>query len=154
MRRAAAVLLIVVALTACKAKTPEQAAAGEITDDEVSRFVTWNREWADLAKKHYEEADKVSKRIADKYFPDLSKMQTDPELLSTLERQRGEMQEHMDRCPLKGDKLEAMKAVYAGIIPKRDEQALSQARARYGGKAVDRILAHESEITALMQAWR
>src|SRR5512144_209119 len=97
---------VVIALAACSRRTAEARASSastsasgavEITDDQIERFIAWSREWGDLARNHYEEGAAVSKRVADKYMPDLSRMSDDPELRATLDRQRAEMQEHMNR---------------------------------------------------------
>ena len=58
------------------------------------------------------------------------------------------MQEHMNRMPLNKAQLEGVKAVYAGIGPTHDDQKIAEARKRYERKFVDRVLAHEQELTA------
>jgi hypothetical protein len=149
---------VIVVLAACSRKavavttatrTPSSAkGAVEITDDEIERFIEWNRDWIGLARKHTDETQEVSNRVAEKYRQDFSRMSEDPELRATLDRQRAEMQEHMNRCPLDDAQIQAVKAVYEGIVPQRNEQALSNARRKYGNKFVDRVVAHEREISA------
>jgi hypothetical protein len=146
--RCFAVMFTVLLLIGCGRKGTEPAS---ITDDQITAFIAWNERWIDLARKHYDEANAVSRRAADRYSPDVSKVSTDPELLSTLARQRGEMQDHMNRRPLNDAQMQAIKRVYEGIIPQRDDQKLSQARARYGDRFVDRVLAHETEIRAALK---
>ena len=157
------VLVIAVAVTllmACSRKAAEHATATpvagaksggslEITDDQITSFLAWKREYLDLARKHSAELQEVTDRLGAKYSPaETNKVSADPEFLGTLERQRAEMQQEMNRNPLSNEQMLAMNSVMDGLVPRRDETRLSKARRRYGEAFVDRVLARESELTA------
>lgn len=150
----------VIAVIACSRKGPEHATptpvagaksggALQITDDQITSFLAWRREYADLAQRHVGELREVSDRIAAKYSPaETNRISEDPEFLGTLERQRAEMQREMDRNPLSNEQMLAMNSVMDGIVPRRDDARISKVRQRYGDEFVDRLLARENELTA------
>jgi len=151
-------LTVAVVMDGCRKKTEATAGATgtvagkmNITDDQITAYLTWTRDWADLAQSHAREASEVAERVARKYsLGDTKGVASDPELLATVERQRTAMQEHMDHNPLSDPQLQAIHAVIDGLIPSHDERKLSSARATYGDRFVNRVVARESDIRAVL----
>jgi len=139
------------------------AAGIALTDDELASYLTWSREYIALANSHKAELDAVAERGAARLpFGDPGKIAQDPELLAALDRQRTAMQAQLDRMPLKGAKAQALGETLAGIgafvaqpdglvyTARRDEQALANARRKYGDEYVQWVLSRESTIVATL----
>jgi hypothetical protein len=142
---------VVLALLCSCAKKAADTPSVDITDDQITSFLAWTREWGELAMRHAREGQEVAARVAPKYsMSGTPGMTNDPELRATLDRQRAAIQEHMDRIPLNDAQVKAWKATVAGLIPRRDDQVLAAARQKYGDRFVDRVLARERDITATL----
>jgi len=132
------------------------------TDDDLTTYVEWYRDWKLLTNRYRAELDAVTEQAAVKYsLEDTGKIAQDPDLLAFLDRQRREMQPHMDRAP-RGATAEAFKATLAGLgqmvflpggmvyVAGRNEPLLAEARRKYGDAFVDWVLARESTIVGTL----
>jgi hypothetical protein len=155
--------------TACSNKEaaagrPEQppTAGAAREDDDLMAYVNWYRDWKLLTNRHKAEGDVLVQSVAAKYsFAETGKIAQDPDLLALLARQRQEMRPLMARAP-GGPTAAAYEATLAGIgqllptphgmvyFPGRNEAVLAAARAKYGDKFVDWVLARESTIVATL----
>jgi hypothetical protein len=162
VRTFAGIAIAVVAIACAKhegvvktAGQPELA----VTDDELTKYVRWWRDYLTLVNRHLIELDAVRKRVSSKYsFADMNRMSEDPELLATVERQRSAMQELDSHRPVDGLKMQALRDTVPGVatleyqgdkvvyVPGHDEIALAAARNKYGDKFVDWVVSREKMI--------
>ena len=135
-------------------------------DSELTNYLAWHRDWTLLANRHRAELETESQRIARRYsLRDADRIAADPELLTLLERQRGEMQQLMVHAPV-GPTAAALDVTLPGVgllvagssgmtyVPGRNEAVLTAARARYGEEFVRWVLAHEATIVATLRTDR
>jgi hypothetical protein len=129
------------------------------SDDALSSWLEWHRDWGRLVNRHRVEQDaEVARRAAGGPGASDQALAADPGFLAVIYRQREEMRAMMARAPrgLTADGLAettlGMGKLTAGsqgtmvFIPGRDEVALADARAKYGEDFVRWVLAHEAEI--------
>jgi hypothetical protein len=142
---------------AARAAPPAAASAAETADDLIA-YITWYRDWKQLTNRHKAELDALTQSVAGRYsFAETGNIAQDPDLLALLARQRQEMQPLMARVP-GGPTAAAYEETLGGVgqllptpngmayFPGRNESVLAAARAKYGDKFVDWVLAHESTI--------
>lgn len=136
-----------------RAERPKLPTTGELTS-----YLEWYRDWKHLVNRHRGEGEAAVLLAAAKYPSDsYAKVATDPAFIADHERRAAEQQAHYAREP-KGLTAAALKATIQGIgrmvirpdgmvyEAGRDEAALAAARAKYGEKFVDWVLAHETVI--------
>jgi hypothetical protein len=167
---AAPVLLAIAFAPACRRDPPPPAAGGiparspsgqpsGLSDDQLVAFTRWQREGADLLRRHRAELDAVSgddpSRRIDAVIQDM-----EPRVAELVARQAPVMQAHLDRVPLKGRAAELATEAMGGLfhvertptgfelLLARDEVRLGAARRRFEAEAVDDILAREALILA------
>jgi hypothetical protein len=134
---------------------PVQAAATVPTEEELTSYLEWWRDWKRLTNRNAAELYEVMERVSRKYpRDDTRSLAADPEYLAVYNRHRTEMKSHMDRKP-KGPTATALNATVPALgpivihpkamvyEPRRDEAALAAARAKYGDTFVDWVLARE-----------
>jgi hypothetical protein len=109
--RPCALLLILAALTAsataCSKPEPATAraappATGGVaqTDDDLTAYITWYRDWKLVINRQRAELDAVTQTVAARYsFAETGNIVQDPEFLALLARQREEMRPLMARVP-------------------------------------------------------
>jgi hypothetical protein len=144
-----------------RAAPPTTGSAAQ-TDDDLMAYVNWYRDWKQLTNRHKAEGDALMQSVAARYsFAETGNIAQDPDLLALLARQRQEMRPLMARAP-GGPTAAAYEATLGGIgqllptpngmvyFPGRNEAVLAAARARYGDKFVDWVLARESKIVATL----
>jgi hypothetical protein len=130
-----------------------------VTEDELTKYVAWWREYLTLVNRHLIEMEAVTRSVSSKYsFADTDKVSQDPVLLATLDRQRSAMQELDSRRPVDGLKMQALRDTVPGVatlefqsdkvayVPGHNDIALAAARQKYGDKFVDWIVSREGAI--------
>ena len=169
------VLMAVLAMTGCGPsesppartnRSPAPATFAVAPDSELTGYLAWHREWTLLTNRHRAELEAVLRRIDSRYsLQNAGAIAQDPDLLSLLERQRGEMQPLMARAP-RGPTAAALDATLPGIgqlvarpegmryVPGRNEAVLAAARAKHGEEFVRWVLAHEDTIVATLRTDR
>jgi hypothetical protein len=135
------------------------ASVGLPTDEELMTYLTWLRDWKQLANRNKAELDAVTERVAATLsVADTGKIAQDPDVLATIARNGETMRAHFDLKP-KGRTTDAMQAALEGLgltVPfftytgVRDEEALARARRMYGDAVVDWILERESTIASVL----
>ena len=169
------VLIVMLAMTGCGPsesppartnRSPAPATFAVAPDSELTRYLTWHREWTMLTNRHWAELQAVLRRIDSRYsLRNAGAIAEDPDLLSLLERHRGEMQPLMTRAP-RGPTAAALDATLPGIgqliagpegmtyVPGRNEAVLAAARAKHGEEFVRWVLAHEDSIVSMLRTDR
>lgn len=134
-----------------------------VTEDELTRYAAWWRDYLTLVNRNRIEMDAVTRSVSSKYsFADTDRIAQDPELLATLDRQRSAMQELDRRRPVDGLKMQALRDTVPGVatlelqgdkvayVPGHNEIALAAARQRYGDEFVDWVISRESVIARIL----
>ena len=135
------------------------AATGLPTDEELMAYLTWMRDWKQLAERNVAEYNATLERVAVKYsLADTGKVAYDPEVLAASARGAESSKAHFDEKP-QGRTVDGIQAVLEGLgltIPQmnysgvRNEEAMARARRRYGDDFVDWVLAREATITSML----
>ena len=134
-----------------------------VTEDDLTRYVAWWRDYLTLVNRHRIELDAVTRSVSSKYSPgETDRMSQDPELLATFDRQRSAMQELEGRRPVDGLKMQALRDTVPGVatlefqgdkvayVPGHNEIALAAARQRYGDKFVAWVVSREAVIARIL----
>jgi len=150
-------------LAAEAARVSPASPAVTISDDEIDSYIEWWRADNAFVRKHLREMDELTERLNRKYsLADLNKVQTDPDLLAMLDRQREERMEHQRNKPISREKAEGFDSVLAGLGGSGNrggrtvyeinhhDRALRGARDKYGDTFVDKVLSREDDIAAAM----
>lgn len=130
------------------------------SDSVLATWLEWQRDVSRLVNRHRAELDaEVARRGAAHPGEQLA---VDPDYLAIFDRQRNEMREMTARAP-HGLTAEGLAATLPDIgmltansqgtmvfIPRRDDAALSAARAKYGDEFVQWVLGHEAEIRSTL----
>ena len=145
------------------AAPPAGAASGAATelptDEELMAYLTWMRDWKQLAERNVAEYNATVERVAARYsLAETGKIAHDPEVLAASARAAESNKAHFDVKP-KGSTIDGIQAALEGLgltIPQmnytgvRNEEALARARRMYGDKLVDWLLAREATITSML----
>lgn len=135
------------------------AASGLPTDEELMAYLTWMRDWKQLADRNVAEYNATVERVAARYsLAETGKIAYDPEVLATSARAAESIKAHFDLKPsgrtidgiqaaLEGLGLTIPQMVYTGL---RNEEALARARQMYGDDLVDWMLAREATVTSML----
>jgi hypothetical protein len=141
------------------------AAAGgvaAVSDEELTAFVAWQRDRMALIAKQVALIQELSTDDASKPMDQLLE-ERQAAVGEATTRHAAAMQEHDNRCPLKGRRFDLATAVLRGLYGwehdirgarlfiGRDEHLLGVARAKFGDAAVDGLVAREPLILAELQ---
>lgn len=147
------------------AATRESPASRSVTisDAEIDSYIEWWRTDVAFVTKHLGEMGELQERLSRKYSPaNIDKIQSDPDVLAMMERQREERMEHHRNKPISPEKAGGFDSVLAGLgrTVTRDgrtvyevhhqERALRGARDKYGDPFVDKVLSRGDDIAAAM----
>lgn len=135
------------------------AASGLPTDEELMAYLTWMRDWKQLAARNVAEYDATVERVAARYsLAETGKIAYDPEVLAASARGAESNKAHFELKP-SGRTIDGIQAALEGLgltIPQmtysgiRNEEALARARQMYGDHLVDWVLARETTVTAML----
>ena len=139
------------------------AATGLPTDEELMAYLTWMRDWRQLAELNVAEYNATVDRVAARYsLAETGKIAYDPEVLAASARAAESNKAHFDVKP-EGRTIDGIQAALEGLgltIPQmnytgvRNEEALAGARRMYGDELVDWVLAREVTITSMLASSR
>jgi hypothetical protein len=143
---------------ACRGRAPRL----RPTDEYLTTYLTDVHDWMDMTNRHVAESEALIQKISARYPPsDPGGSAHDPEFLALLNRQREEMAPVVARLP--NDSMgRAVGAAIAGIgrvvigdqgmtfVVQPNDSALRAARAQYGDKLVDWVLARKGKVIEVL----
>jgi hypothetical protein len=129
-----------------------------VSDEELTAFTRWQRDFMDLLRRNRAELDAVGKADPTLALRDPKAFQA--RVAEVSARQGPVTQAHLDRAPLNGPKAELVAEAVGGLfhfdnstitldlVIARDEVRLEAARRRFGNQAIDANVGPEPLVRA------